>query len=192
MLIFCGPFYHFLDLLGKNVAHSFKGDTPLIDTMYYTPHMRFTQHGHWHALFIGLYFCASFGLSDKRPLSKSFPASKRRNIWRHLASLLYQSLFTVRCGKFRGLPQWGYELRSKYLYAIANIVFREDISTTPRNFSVSFWMNCMKSLWGFWKNLEMRQRPLQLRASRATMGGRRLVQGGKPLQQEQPLFWSRQ
>ncbi|KAI5800246.1 ubiquitin-specific protease [Peziza echinospora] len=33
MIIFCGPFYHFLDLLGKNVAHSFKGDTPLIDTM---------------------------------------------------------------------------------------------------------------------------------------------------------------
>lgn len=33
MLVFCGPFYHFLDHLGKQVAHSFKGDTPLIDAM---------------------------------------------------------------------------------------------------------------------------------------------------------------
>jgi len=33
MLMFCGPFYHFLDTLAKNVSHSFKGDTPLVDTM---------------------------------------------------------------------------------------------------------------------------------------------------------------
>ena len=33
MLMFCGPFYYFLDVLAKNVAHSFKGDNPLVDTM---------------------------------------------------------------------------------------------------------------------------------------------------------------
>ncbi|KAL7274495.1 hypothetical protein RUND412_002599 [Rhizina undulata] len=33
MLVFCGPFYTFLDGLGKQVAHSFKSDTPLLDAM---------------------------------------------------------------------------------------------------------------------------------------------------------------
>lgn len=33
MLVFCGPFYYFLDHLSKQVAHSFKTDTPLIDAM---------------------------------------------------------------------------------------------------------------------------------------------------------------
>lgn len=33
MLVFCGPFYNFLQRLGGQVAHSFKGDTPLFDAM---------------------------------------------------------------------------------------------------------------------------------------------------------------
>lgn len=33
VLIFCIPFYNFLDLVGKRAAHSFKSDTPLIDAM---------------------------------------------------------------------------------------------------------------------------------------------------------------
>ncbi|EPS37470.1 hypothetical protein H072_8852 [Dactylellina haptotyla CBS 200.50] len=32
-LIFCGPFFLFLDLVGRNVAHNFKSETPLIDAM---------------------------------------------------------------------------------------------------------------------------------------------------------------
>lgn len=49
MLVFCGPFYYFLDHLGKQVAHNFKGDTPLIDAMlvtkspYFTPIWVFTN-----------------------------------------------------------------------------------------------------------------------------------------------------
>ncbi|KAK3307922.1 uncharacterized protein B0T15DRAFT_390329 [Chaetomium strumarium] len=33
VLIFCVPLYHLLDLVGKNAAHSFKSETPLIDAM---------------------------------------------------------------------------------------------------------------------------------------------------------------
>jgi ubiquitin carboxyl-terminal hydrolase 10 len=33
VLIFCIPFYNFLDEVGKRAAHSFKSDTPLIDAM---------------------------------------------------------------------------------------------------------------------------------------------------------------
>ncbi|KAI9815757.1 MAG: Ubiquitin carboxyl-terminal hydrolase 10 [Pycnora praestabilis] len=33
MLVFCVPFYEFLDQVGKRAAHSFKSDTPLIDAM---------------------------------------------------------------------------------------------------------------------------------------------------------------
>ncbi|KAF3931691.1 hypothetical protein ABW19_dt0202893 [Dactylella cylindrospora] len=32
-LLFCGPFFVFLESIGKNVAHSFKSETPLIDAM---------------------------------------------------------------------------------------------------------------------------------------------------------------
>jgi ubiquitin carboxyl-terminal hydrolase 10 len=34
VLVFCTPFYNFLDQVGKRAAHSFKSDTPLIDAMY--------------------------------------------------------------------------------------------------------------------------------------------------------------
>lgn len=34
MLVFCGPFYYFLDRVGKEAAHSFKSETPLIDAMF--------------------------------------------------------------------------------------------------------------------------------------------------------------
>ena len=34
VLVFCTPFYTFLDQAGKKAAHSFKSDTPLIDAMY--------------------------------------------------------------------------------------------------------------------------------------------------------------
>lgn len=45
-LVFCGPFYYFLDHLGKQVAHSFKGDTPLIDAMLVqaSPSLRLVLH----------------------------------------------------------------------------------------------------------------------------------------------------
>jgi hypothetical protein len=33
VLVFCAPFYIFLDQVGKSAAHSFKSDTPLIDAM---------------------------------------------------------------------------------------------------------------------------------------------------------------
>ncbi|KFY63218.1 hypothetical protein V496_04067 [Pseudogymnoascus sp. VKM F-4515 (FW-2607)] len=33
VLVFCVPFYEFLDQVGKRAAHSFKSDTPLIDAM---------------------------------------------------------------------------------------------------------------------------------------------------------------
>jgi ubiquitin carboxyl-terminal hydrolase 10 len=33
VLVFCSPFYNFLDQVGKSATHSFKGDTPLIDAM---------------------------------------------------------------------------------------------------------------------------------------------------------------
>ena len=33
VLIFCTPFYSFLDQVGKRVAHSFKSETPLVDAM---------------------------------------------------------------------------------------------------------------------------------------------------------------
>ena len=33
VLVFCAPFYTFLDQVGKRVTHSFKSDTPLIDAM---------------------------------------------------------------------------------------------------------------------------------------------------------------
>ncbi|KAK4236114.1 hypothetical protein C8A03DRAFT_45838 [Achaetomium macrosporum] len=33
VLISCIPFYYFLDLVGKNAAHSFKSETPLVDAM---------------------------------------------------------------------------------------------------------------------------------------------------------------
>ncbi|KAF3918396.1 hypothetical protein ABW20_dc0104705 [Dactylellina cionopaga] len=32
-LLFCGPFFLFLDLIGRNVAHNFKSETPLLDAM---------------------------------------------------------------------------------------------------------------------------------------------------------------
>jgi len=34
MLVFCGPFYYFLDRVGKEVAYSFKSRTPRIDAMF--------------------------------------------------------------------------------------------------------------------------------------------------------------
>ena len=34
MLVFCTPFYDFLDQASKKAAHSFKSETPLIDAMY--------------------------------------------------------------------------------------------------------------------------------------------------------------
>ena len=33
VLLYCIPFYGFLDKVGKQAAHSFKGDTPLLDAM---------------------------------------------------------------------------------------------------------------------------------------------------------------
>ena len=33
VLVFCVPFYTFLDQVGKRAAHSFKNDTPLMDAM---------------------------------------------------------------------------------------------------------------------------------------------------------------
>jgi ubiquitin carboxyl-terminal hydrolase 10 len=33
VLVFCAPFYNFLDQVGKSAAHSFKSETPLIDAM---------------------------------------------------------------------------------------------------------------------------------------------------------------
>lgn len=33
MLLFCIPFYDFLDQVGKKVAYSFKSETPLVDAM---------------------------------------------------------------------------------------------------------------------------------------------------------------
>jgi hypothetical protein len=33
ILVFCIPFYEFLDRVGQRAAHSFKSDTPLIDAM---------------------------------------------------------------------------------------------------------------------------------------------------------------
>ena len=33
ILVFCVPFYNFLDQVGKQAAHSFKSDTPLVDAM---------------------------------------------------------------------------------------------------------------------------------------------------------------
>jgi len=37
MLVFCGPFYYFLDRVGKEAAHNFKNETPLIDAMFVIP-----------------------------------------------------------------------------------------------------------------------------------------------------------
>jgi len=34
VLVFCIPFYDFLDQVGKRAAHNFKSDTPLLDAMY--------------------------------------------------------------------------------------------------------------------------------------------------------------
>ena len=34
VLVFCTPFYDFLDQASKKAAHSFKSETPLIDAMY--------------------------------------------------------------------------------------------------------------------------------------------------------------
>jgi hypothetical protein len=34
VLIFCIPFYDFLDRVGQRAAHKFKSDTPLVDAMY--------------------------------------------------------------------------------------------------------------------------------------------------------------
>lgn len=34
VLVFCIPFYDFLDQVGKRAAHTFKSDTPLLDAMY--------------------------------------------------------------------------------------------------------------------------------------------------------------
>lgn len=33
MLVFCVPFYDFLDQVGKKAAHSFKSETPLVDAL---------------------------------------------------------------------------------------------------------------------------------------------------------------
>ena len=33
ILLYCVPFYDFLDSVGKRAAHSFKSDTPLVDAM---------------------------------------------------------------------------------------------------------------------------------------------------------------
>jgi hypothetical protein len=33
VLIFCAPFYNFLDQISKKAAYSFKSETPLIDAM---------------------------------------------------------------------------------------------------------------------------------------------------------------
>jgi len=33
VLIFCAPFFDFLDQVSKKKAHSFKSDTPLLDAM---------------------------------------------------------------------------------------------------------------------------------------------------------------
>jgi ubiquitin carboxyl-terminal hydrolase 10 len=33
VLIFCLPFYDFLDQVSKKAAHSFKSETPLLDAM---------------------------------------------------------------------------------------------------------------------------------------------------------------
>ena len=33
VLIFCVPFYEFLDRISRKAAHSFKGDTPVIDAL---------------------------------------------------------------------------------------------------------------------------------------------------------------
>jgi len=33
VLVFCIPFYDFLDQVGKKAVHNFKSDTPLIDAM---------------------------------------------------------------------------------------------------------------------------------------------------------------
>lgn len=33
VLIFCVPFYEFLDQIGRRAAHSFKSDSPLVDAM---------------------------------------------------------------------------------------------------------------------------------------------------------------
>lgn len=33
ILVFCIPFFDFLDQVGKRAAHSFKSDTPLVDAM---------------------------------------------------------------------------------------------------------------------------------------------------------------
>ncbi len=34
ILIFCVPFYDFLDKIAQKAAHRFKSDTPVIDAMY--------------------------------------------------------------------------------------------------------------------------------------------------------------
>ena len=33
MLLFCVPFYDFLDQVAKRAVHSFKSETPLVDAM---------------------------------------------------------------------------------------------------------------------------------------------------------------
>lgn len=33
VLVFCVPFYDFLDQVGKRAVHSFKSETPLVDAM---------------------------------------------------------------------------------------------------------------------------------------------------------------
>jgi hypothetical protein len=34
VLVFCVPFYDFLEQVGRNAAHSFKSETPILDAMY--------------------------------------------------------------------------------------------------------------------------------------------------------------
>jgi len=41
VLVFCTPFYDFLDQASKKAAHSFKSETPLIDAMYVDGFARF-------------------------------------------------------------------------------------------------------------------------------------------------------
>ena len=34
MLVFCVPFYSFLDRIANRAAHTFKSDTPMVDALY--------------------------------------------------------------------------------------------------------------------------------------------------------------
>jgi ubiquitin carboxyl-terminal hydrolase 10 len=39
MLVFCTPFYDFLDKVARRAPHTFRSDTPMLDTMYVIPHV---------------------------------------------------------------------------------------------------------------------------------------------------------